>query len=70
MDTMTYVLFGATGDLAKIKIFPAFYNLFLEQKLPDSISIIGAGRDNMSDSAFQHYVEEHFQDAQFWTAAA
>ncbi|MBT2686689.1 glucose-6-phosphate dehydrogenase [Bacillus sp. ISL-47] len=58
MDTMTFVLFGATGDLAKRKIFPAFYNLFLDQKLPDTISIIGAGRGNMSDSAFQHYVEE------------
>ena len=32
MEAMTFVLFGATGDLAKRKIFPALYNLYLEQK--------------------------------------
>ncbi|MBG9655183.1 glucose-6-phosphate dehydrogenase [Bacillus firmus] len=58
MDAMTFVLFGATGDLAKRKIFPALFNLFLDQKLPDPISIIGAGRGNLSDGAFQDHVEE------------
>nr|WP_225995668.1 MULTISPECIES: hypothetical protein [Geobacillus] len=38
---MTFVLFGATGDLAKRKIFPALYNLFLDQKMPQPFSIIG-----------------------------
>jgi hypothetical protein len=33
MDSVTFVLFGATGDLAKRKIFPALYNLFLENGL-------------------------------------
>ena len=36
MQDMTFVLFGATGDLAKRKLFPALYNLFLDGKLPDS----------------------------------
>ena len=31
MEAMTFVLFGATGDLAKRKIFPALYNLYLEK---------------------------------------
>ena len=34
MESMTFVLFGATGDLAKRKIFPALYNLYVDQKLP------------------------------------
>jgi len=38
---MTFVLFGATGDLAKRKIYPALFNLYLNQKLPDSFLIIG-----------------------------
>ena len=50
MESMTFVLFGATGDLAKRKIFPALYNLYLDQKMPQSISIIGLGRREMSDS--------------------
>ncbi|MEI2375261.1 glucose-6-phosphate dehydrogenase, partial [Priestia megaterium] len=38
VDSMTFILFGATGDLAKRKIFPALYNLFLDKKLPSSFS--------------------------------
>ena len=58
MEALTFVLFGATGDLAKRKIFPALYNLYLEQKLPQPISIIGLGRREMSDKEFQNYVEQ------------
>ncbi|HWO95954.1 MAG TPA: glucose-6-phosphate dehydrogenase [Bacillus sp. (in: firmicutes)] len=58
MDSMTFVLFGATGDLAKRKIFPALYNLFLDEKLPHSFSIIGLGRREWSDDTFQAHVEE------------
>ena len=53
MDSMTFVLFGATGDLTKRKIYPALFNLYLSQKLPQSFSIIGVGRDENSDDEFQ-----------------
>ena len=56
MEAMTFVLFGATGDLAKRKIFPALYNLYLEKKLPKPLSIIGLGRNEMSDKEFQNHV--------------
>jgi glucose-6-phosphate 1-dehydrogenase len=55
---LTFVLFGATGDLAKRKIFPALYHLFLDEKLPESLSIIGLGIDEQSDSEFQEMVKE------------
>ncbi len=55
---MTFVLFGATGDLAKRKIFPALFNLYLDQKLAKPISIIGLGRRDMADKEFQEYVEQ------------
>jgi len=58
MDSMTFVLFGGTGDLAKRKIYPALYNLFIEQKMPSSFSIIGLGRRGMSHSDFQENVEQ------------
>jgi glucose-6-phosphate 1-dehydrogenase len=58
MEAMTFVLFGATGDLAKRKIFPALYNLFLDQKLAQPFSIIGLGRREMSDKEFQNHVEQ------------
>ncbi|WP_010277197.1 glucose-6-phosphate dehydrogenase, partial [Paenibacillus senegalensis] len=56
MDSMTFVLFGATGDLAKRKIYPALFNLYLNQKLPKSFSVIGAGRGASSDDKFQSRV--------------
>ena len=57
MDNMTFVLFGGTGDLAKRKIYPALYNLFLEGKMPKSFSIIGLGRGEMTDKEFHKGVE-------------
>jgi len=59
---MTFVLFGATGDLAKRKLFPALYNLFLDGKLPNSISIIGLGRNYFPDDIFQSKVESALRE--------
>ncbi|PLS08452.1 glucose-6-phosphate dehydrogenase [Neobacillus cucumis] len=58
MESMTFVLFGATGDLAKRKIYPALYNLYIDQKLPQPISIIGLGRGKLSHFDFQEKVKE------------
>ncbi|MGG3466261.1 glucose-6-phosphate dehydrogenase [Neobacillus pocheonensis] len=58
MESMTFVLFGATGDLAKRKIFPALYNLYIDKKLPQPISIIGLGRGEQSHDDFQEKVKE------------
>ncbi|RLL46575.1 glucose-6-phosphate dehydrogenase [Oceanobacillus piezotolerans] len=58
MDKMTFVLFGGTGDLANRKIYPALFNLFIEQKMPSSFSIIGLGRREMKASDFQASVEK------------
>jgi glucose-6-phosphate 1-dehydrogenase len=55
---MTFVLFGATGDLAQRKLYPALYNLFLEGKMPSAISIVGLGRRDISDEMFQSKVEQ------------
>lgn len=58
MQNLTFVLFGATGDLAKRKLFPALYNLFLEDKMPTSFSVIGLGRRAWSHEFFQSKIEE------------
>lgn len=55
---MTVVLFGATGDLAKRKLFPALYNLYVENKMPQSFSVIGLGRTPYTDDVFQKNVEQ------------
>jgi glucose-6-phosphate 1-dehydrogenase len=58
LEDMTFILFGATGDLAKRKLFPALYNLYLDGKLPASFSVIGLGRKYSSDEDFQAKVEK------------
>ncbi len=47
------VIFGATGDLTKRKLFPALYNLAQQQFLPEEFSIVGVGRKEMSDEEFR-----------------
>jgi glucose-6-phosphate 1-dehydrogenase len=61
LDSLTFVLFGATGDLAKRKIFPSLFNLFLDKKMPNAFTIIGLGRREWSDEIFQKHVEKSLQ---------
>lgn len=49
MENFTIVVFGATGDLAQKKLFPAVYNLM---KTSD-ISLIGVGRKQKSPEEFR-----------------
>lgn len=53
------VIFGGTGDLAKRKLIPAFYNLYLDGWMPERFSIFGLGRSEYSDGEYRH----HLQDA-------
>jgi glucose-6-phosphate 1-dehydrogenase len=47
------VVFGASGDLAKKKILPALYNLFVEDYLPEHVVIIGFSFSDWSDEDFR-----------------
>lgn len=62
MEPVTFVLFGATGDLAKRKIYPALYNLYIEQKLPPYFHVIGLGRREWTDDIFKSNVEQSIAD--------
>lgn len=49
-----FIIFGGTGDLAKRKIIPALYNLFLENRLPEKFEIIGSSRGKMTDAKYRN----------------
>ena len=51
-----FVLFGATGDLAKRMVLPAFYQLAAAGLLPAAWMLIGNGRGDISDEAFRGHV--------------
>ena len=52
-DPCVMVIFGATGDLTKRKLFPALYNLAKEDFLPHTFAIIGVGRQEMTTDEFR-----------------
>lgn len=48
-----YVVFGATGDLAKRKLFPALYNRFVAGQFDENSRIIGVSRTAWDDKKIQ-----------------
>jgi glucose-6-phosphate 1-dehydrogenase len=53
------VLFGASGDLAKRKLYPGFFHLFREGLMPEDFRIIGSGRHSPgSDDEFRERIRE------------
>lgn len=46
------VVFGASGDLTRRKLLPAFWHLFLEGLLPQGFAIVGYARTEMTDGEF------------------
>ena len=55
------VVFGASGDLTKRKLLPAFYNLFVRGSMPKGFAIVGYSRTEMSDEEFIEQAHEHIQ---------
>ena len=54
----TLVIFGASGDLAKLKLLPAVYQLAKEGLLPDDFALIGYSRTKLSDDDFRERFRE------------
>lgn len=48
-----FTIFGASGDLAKIKLFPALYSLAKQKRLPENYRIIGYARTPKTDAEFK-----------------
>jgi glucose-6-phosphate 1-dehydrogenase len=60
------VIFGASGDLTRRKLFPALYSLALRGLLPERFGIVGVARSEETDDEFRermkHAVEEFGRD--------
>lgn len=62
MDPSAIILFGATGDLAKRKLYPALFSLFSKGLLPEKFTIIGAARRGFSVPDFREYVYQSLNE--------
>ncbi len=53
-----FVLFGATGDLARRMVLPAFYRLAGDGLLPRQWRLVGNGRGDVTDESFRAHVHD------------
>jgi len=57
---LTIVVFGASGHLAKTKTFPALFELYKQNYLPDNMLVFGYGRSKLSDQEMRKRVGQKF----------
>jgi glucose-6-phosphate 1-dehydrogenase len=64
-----FIIFGASGDLAKIMIFPSLYELALQKRFPKEYTIYGYSRSKMTNQEFRERfaesVKEHVDENKF-----
>lgn len=56
------IIFGASGDLTKRLLMPAFYNLAFHKALPEKFAIIGLSKDQMDDQSFKEKLAKDLQE--------
>lgn len=57
-STVSITVVGASGDLAKKKIFPALFALYYEDCLPEHFTIYGYSRSKMTDAELRNMVSK------------
>ncbi|VFQ90530.1 unnamed protein product [Cuscuta campestris] len=57
-STVSITVVGASGDLAKKKIFPALFALYYEECLPEHFTIFGYARSKMTDEELRTMVSK------------
>lgn len=54
-----FVIFGATGDLSRKKLFPALFSLFMANLLPQKFKIVAAARTHHTTDDFSQIIKEN-----------
>lgn len=57
-----FFIFGATGDLAQRKLYPAIYSLYREGKLSEDFAVIGVARRLRSPEQYQDDLRQSIQE--------
>ncbi|MDT7580340.1 MAG: glucose-6-phosphate 1-dehydrogenase, partial [Pseudonocardiales bacterium] len=70
MPSAIFVLFGATGDLARRMVLPAFAALAATDLMPENWVLIGNGRKPEDDAWFADHVREVLDDDEAFAAVA
>ncbi len=57
-DPCALVIFGASGDLTRRKLFPAIYELAARNMLPERFAVVGVSRSEETDEEFRARMKE------------
>lgn len=57
-----FFIFGATGDLAHRKLYPAIYSLFREGKISEKFAVIGLARRPWTQEQFRDNLQQSIQE--------
>jgi len=57
------VIFGATGDLAKRKLFPSIYRLYKNGKISENFAVVGLARRPWTDETLRENVANSIREA-------
>jgi glucose-6-phosphate 1-dehydrogenase len=55
------VIFGASGDLTKRKLMPAFFNLYRQELMPDNFAVLGVSRTVYSDESYKEHIKQNLK---------
>ena len=58
LPATVFVLYGATGDLAKRMVLPAFFDLYARGLLPQRWKLVGNGRGDVAHEDFRGHVHD------------
>ncbi|NTV35347.1 MAG: glucose-6-phosphate dehydrogenase [Anaerolineaceae bacterium] len=53
-DTVAFVIFGITGDLARRKLIPALYRLLINKRLPGKVVLYGFARRDWTEEFYKN----------------
>ncbi|GJJ07466.1 hypothetical protein Clacol_001668 [Clathrus columnatus] len=61
-DNTVIVVFGASGDLARKKTYPALFGLFRRDFLPQGVHIVGYARTKMADEEYYKRITSYIKN--------
>ena len=61
-NSLSMIIFGASGDLSHRKLVPALFRLFQKKRLPEKFLIFGTGGRSQSDEDLRKSLYETLKE--------
>jgi glucose-6-phosphate 1-dehydrogenase len=61
-DRHILTIFGASGDLARRKLIPSIFHLYLQDLLPGNFALLGSGRKQFTDESFRDHMKQALEN--------